>query len=530
MRNFEKPSRSVVVAREAMAATSHPSATLVAVQILASGGNAIDAAIAACAVQCVVEPCSTGIGGDCFALLSKEGVGEVIAYNGSGRTPAALNVDQILKAGVRKIARQSPLSVTIPGAVDAWTQLHADHGCLPLMDILTPAIRFAEEGYAISPRVHHTWSLELGLLAADPAASRVFLSNGLAPKVGEIHRQPELGATLRRISSHGRDAFYTGAVAEDMVTCLQQLGGQHTLDDFTTARGEYVTPIMTDYRDHAVHECPPNGQGVIALMILNILSRFKATGDPLSANRLHTEIEATRLAYAARDAFLADPDKANVPVKYLLSDELADQLAARIDLNRAIEDLPPFQTPAHRDTVYISVVDKDRNAVSFINSIFDSFGSGLVAPKSGVLLHNRGQSFSLEPNHPNVIAPSKRPLHTIIPGMLVKDGRTVMPFGVMGGYYQAMGHAHLLSKILDYGLDIQEAIDLPRVMPVSGSTAVEAEHTLDPCIATELERRGFRIIPAESPIGGAQAIQIDWQKGTLFGGSESRKDGCALGL
>ena len=530
MRNFEKPTRSVVVARQAMAATSHPSATLVAIQILAAGGNALDAAIAASAVQCVVEPGSTGIGGDCFVLMSREGTGDVIAYNGSGRTPAALSVDWFIGRGITEIERQSPLAVTVPGAVDAWTRLHADHGRMTFAEILAPAIRLAEDGYAISPRVHRDWSLVAELLSADPVAKRIFLPHGRPPQIGEIHRQPELAATLRLIAAHGRDGFYTGSVAEDMVTYLQRLGGPHTLDDFSTARGEYVMPIKTDFRGHEVHECPPNGQGVIALMILNILSRFEAKGDPQSADRLHIEIEATRLAYAARDALLADPDKADVPVTDLLSDALADRLAGMIDLKRALEDLPSFQTPLHRDTAYISVVDKDRNAVSFINSVFDSFGTGLVAPRSGVVLQNRGQGFSLDPRHPNVIAPGKRPLHTIIPGMVVKDGRAAMPFGVMGGYYQAMGHAHFLSKVLDYGLDVQQAIDLPRVMPVSGTTQVEAEHTLDRLTAADLERRGFRLIPAEDPIGGAQAIQIDWRNGTLLGGSESRKDGCALGF
>jgi gamma-glutamyltranspeptidase/glutathione hydrolase len=530
MRNFEKPTRSVVVAREAMAATSHPSATLVAIQILAAGGNALDAAIAACAVQCVVEPGSTGIGGDCFVLLSREGSGDIIGYNGSGRAPAALSVEWFSERGITEIERHSPYPVTVPGAIDAWTRLHADHGRMPFAELLAPAIRFAEEGYAVSPRVHRDWALEEKLLSSDPTAKRIFLPDGRAPRIGEVHRQPELARTLKSIATQGRNAFYTGAVAEDIVSYLRGLGGLHTLDDFAHARGEYVTPIQTDFRGCEVHECPPSGQGVIALMILNILSRFEAKGDPQSADRLHIEIEATRLAYSARDALLADPDMADVPVDYLLSDALADRLAGKIDLSKALADLPPFAMPRHRDTVYISVVDKDRNAVSFINSIFDSFGTGLVAPKSGVILHNRGQSFSLDPKHPNVISGGKRPLHTIIPGMLVKDGRAIMPFGVMGGYYQAMGHASFLSKVLDYGLDLQEAINLPRVIPVSGTMDVEAEHTLDPVIAAELNRRGFRLIPAEDPIGGAQAIRIDWQNGTLQGGSEPRKDGCALGL
>lgn len=530
MRNFEKPTRSVAVSRHAMAATSHPSATLTALQIMEAGGNAMDAAIAACAVQCAVEPGSTGIGGDCFVLFAPKGSDNVIAYNGSGRTPAALTLDWFSERGLTQVPRQSPAAVTIPGAVDAWTRLHADHGRLPLTDVLAPAIRFAREGYAISPRVHRDWSKEEGLLAADPTAARIFLPGGRAPSLGEVHRQPELAATLQRIAMEGRDGFYTGPVARDMVSYLSMMGGLHTLEDFATSSGNYVTPVTTEFRGYTVHECPPNGQGIIALLILNILSRFEAKGDPQSPDRLHIEIEATRLAYAARDAWVADPEKADIPVNEILSDELADRLAAMIDLRRARTDLPRFDMPLHRDTVYISVVDRDRNAVSLINSVFDSFGTGLVAPRSGVLLHNRGQSFSLTPGHPNAIAPSKRPLHTIIPGMVTRAGRVEMPFGVMGGYYQAMGHAHLISKVFDYGMDIQEAIDLPRLIPASHGTGIEAEHTLNDATVAELERRGFTIFAAEDPIGGAQAIRIDWENGTLTGGSESRKDGVALGL
>lgn len=530
MRNFEIPTRSVAVSRHAMAATSHPSATLTALQIMAAGGNAMDAAIAACAVQCVVEPGSTGIGGDCFALYAPNGSDEVVAYNGSGRTPAALNPEWFRERGLTEVPRQSPSAVTVPGAIDAWIRLHADHGRLPFADLLAPAIRFAEEGYAIAPRVHRDWLLEQDLLAADPTAARIFLPAGRTPKVGEVHRQPELAQTLKRIVAEGRSGFYEGAVAEDMVSYLRSLGGLHTMDDFAGARGEYVTPVVTDFRGYRIHECPPNGQGIIALLILNILSRFEAKGDPQSPDRLHIEIEATRLAYAARDAWIADPDTSDVPVDELLSDALADRLAGMIDLRHALTDLPPFEMPLHRDTVYISVVDRDRNAVSFINSIFDCFGTGLVSPRSGIILHNRGQSFSLEPGHPNEIGPSKRPLHTIIPGMVTRNGRVKMPFGVMGGYYQALGHANLISKVLDYGMDLQEAIDLPRMMPTSDGTKVETEQTLADSSRAELERRGFTFVPAQDPIGGAQAIRIDWENGTLTGASEPRKDGIALGI
>lgn len=530
MRNFQQPGRSMVAARDGMAATSHPSASLAAVRILESGGTAMDAAIAACAVQCVVEPGSTGIGGDCFALLAHDGGGEVIAFNGSGRAPAAISAEWFAKQGIRAIPRQSPHCVTVPGAIDAWTRLHADHGRLPIAEVLAPAIRLAREGYAVAPRVHHDWTRERELLGSDPNARRIFLPAGRPPGFGETHRQPDLADTLQKIARNGRDAFYRGPVAEDMVSYLRGLGGLHTMEDFADAAGEYVKPIMTRFRDHEIYECPPNGQGIIALLILNILSRFPASGDPLSADRLHIEIEATRLAHAARDTFLADPAQADVPVDYLLSAALADDLAARITLDRALDTLPSFEAPEHRDTVYVSVVDKDRMCVSFINSLFHSFGSGLVSPRSGVLFHNRGQSFVLDPAHPNAIAPRKRPLHTIIPGMVMKDGRPVMPFGVMGGHYQAMGHAHFITKVLDFGLDLQEAIDLPRLFAIPGTSTIEAEETIPATVITELKRRGFDIFLSNRPIGGAQAIFVDRENGTLLAGSDPRKDGCALGI
>lgn len=296
MRNFETPTRSVAVSATAMAATSHPSATLTAINILQAGGNAMDAAIAACAVQCVVEPGSTGIGGDCFALYAPKGGADVIAYNGSGRTPAALTVDWFEERGLTEVPRQSPSSVTVPGAIDAWTRLHADHGRMPFSEVLAPAIALAENGYAISPRVHRDWVKEEPLLGADEVAARIFLPQGRAPRIGEMHRQPELAATFRKIAAEGRDGFYRGPVAEDMVERLRSLGGLHTLEDFANAGGEYVTPITTTFRDYTIHECPPNGQGIIALMILNILSHFEAAGAPDAIDRMHIEIEATRLA------------------------------------------------------------------------------------------------------------------------------------------------------------------------------------------------------------------------------------------
>jgi gamma-glutamyltranspeptidase/glutathione hydrolase len=530
MRDFELPGRSVATGKNGMAATSHSTATAIAVEILKSGGNAIDAAIAACAVQGVVEAGSTGIGGDCFALISLGGSENVLAYNGSGRAPAAAAVEWYESRGAKAIERNSPHAVTVPGAVDAWARLVKDHGRLSLAEIFAPAISLASGGYTISPRIAHDIGRQTDLLKRDPTARRTFLCNDQAPEAGSIQRQPELAETLTAIGREGPDAFYCGEIATDMVSYLTSLGGLHTLEDFTAAKGEYVAPIRTEFRGRAIYECPPNGQGVVALMILNILSRFKVRPDPLDVDNLHTEIEATRLAYAARDSFLADPAASDVPIDYLLSDRLADELAAKIDLSRAIENLPTFQAIEHTDTVYISVVDKDRNAVSLINSIFSPYGSGLVSPKTGVLFHNRGQSFSLTRGHPNQIAPRKRPMHTIIPGMVAENGRACMPFGVMGGHYQAMGHAHLLAKLFDHGLDLQSAIDLPRLFPLPGTNVVEAETRLRERHGAALEARGFKLKPPSWAIGGAQAIWIDWERGSLIGGSDCRKDGCAIGF
>jgi gamma-glutamyltranspeptidase/glutathione hydrolase len=520
----------VATGKNGMAATSHATATLTAIDILRSGGAAIDAAVAACAVQSVVEAGSTGIGGDCFALISPRGSQDLIAYNGSGRTPAAATAEWYERRGLGSIERHSPHAVTVPGAVEAWARLIKDHGRLPLSEILAPAIALAKDGYAISPRISHDIANQRDLLTRDPTARRTFLKDSRAPDVGSIQKQPELAETLEMIGREGPDAFYRGPIAEDMVSYLRNLGGLHSLNDFADAKGEYVTPIKTEFRGRTIYECPPNGQGIIALMIMKILSRFEVKPDPLDLDNLHIMIEATRLAYAARDAFVADPAASDVPVDYLLSDRLADELAAKIELSHAIENLPAFEMVEHTDTVYIAVVDKDRNAVSFINSLFSPYGSGLVSPKTGVLFHNRGQSFSLAKGHPNMIAPRKRPMHTIIPGMVAENGRVCMTFGVMGGHYQAMGHAYFLANLFDHKLDLQSAIDLPRLFPLPGSNVVETEGRLRERHGAALEARGFKVKPPNWAIGGAQAIWIDWERGSLIGGSDCRKDGYALGF
>ena len=529
MRNFELAGRSPVHSTNGMAATSQPLATLAAVNMLQAGGNAVDAAVAACAVQCVVEPQSTGIGGDCFALYSPRGTGEVIAFNGSGPAPKGAEAGWYREHGIGVIEQHSPHAVTVPGAVDAWSQLLRDHGTKDLGEVLRPAIGYARDGYPIHSRVNLDWRRAAGLIALDPTAKRTFMPDGQVPAVGSLHRQPLLAETLECIAREGRDGFYTGPVAEDIVSYLRSLGGLHSLDDFADLRGEYVTPIKTGYRGYEVYECPPNGQGIAALEMLNILAGLLPDVEgPLSAERLHYAVEAARLGYHDRNNLVADPKQADVPVELLLSEAYADKLRARIRPDRAMAGLPASPVPVHADTVYLCVVDKDLNAVSFINSLFHSFGSGYMSPKTGVMLQNRGESFSLDPGHANCIAPGKRPLHTIIPAMVVKDGRTVMPFGIMGGHYQAMGHAYFLANLFDFGLDMQEALDLPRVF-AQPEGPVEVESGVPRAAVEGLERRGHEVTASPRPIGGGQAIRIDRAEGVLTGASEPRKDGCAIG-
>ena len=535
MRDFHLPGRSPAYATGGMAATSHPLATLSALDVLRSGGNAVDAAIAASAVLCVVEPQSTGIGGDCFVLYAPADSSEVVALNGSGKSPGKAELTWFLNQGMKHISLQSPHAVTVPGAVDAWCMLHADYGQAPWSELLAPAIRLATEGYTVHPRVAYDWAQLAKKLKATDNATRMLLVNGEAPKAGDRHFQPELGRTLQIIADQGRDGFYQGEVAEDMVSYLQSLGGLHTREDFAAPQAEYVTPISTRYRGYDVFECPPNGQGLTALIMLNILSGFDLTDyAPMSAQRLHLECEAARLAYGVRDRYVADPDQADIPLAFLLSEDYAAQLRAKIRLDAVMPPLEASDFPTHPDTVYLCVVDDAGNAVSFINSVFHGFGSGLVSPKTGVTLQNRGAGFVLTEGHRNAIAPYKRPLHTIIPGMLKKreasqeklGDRTVMPFGVMGGQYQPTGHAHFLTNLLDYRMDVQAALDFPRVF--HDGKVCHVERGISARVSDQLSEMGHRVVPAVLPHGGGQAIWIE-EKGGLVGGSDSRKDGCALG-
>ena len=531
MRDFQLPGRSPAFAANGMAATSLPAATLAALDVLRAGGNAMDAAVAAVAVQCVAEPQSTGIGGDCFCLYTPAGQNKVIALNGSGRAPAGSSIDFFESQGITALSNISPHAVTVPGAVSAWETLLAAHGTRSLGEVLQPAIRYAEQGFHVTPRVAMDWEHVIGKLQA--AGTTRFLPNGTAPAAGDLFRQPELAETLRTIAAKGAAGFYEGAVAADMVAALRARGGLHTEEDFAAARTQahFVEPIRTKFRGHDVWQCPPNGSGLLVLMILGMLEGWDPAADgPLGAVRTHRHLEAARMAYRDRDAFLADPLQVEVPVAHLTSAEYLASLRRLIRDGVALRDLPragESELPMHRDTVYLTVVDRDGNAVSFINSLFESFGSAILAEKSGVLLHNRGLGFRIQRGHPNCIAPFKRPMHTIIPGMVTKDGLPVLSYGVMGGHYQPMGQSWFLANHYDYGLDVQEAIDLARVMPFGGR--VEAERGIPLALIDELSRMGHLVDRIDRPHGGGQAIQIDRKRGVLIGGSDPRKDGLALG-
>lgn len=532
MRDIHQPGRSTVYGTKGAIATSQPLATAAGFEILKRGGNAVDAAVAASAVLCVVEPMSTGIGGDCFVLYAPKGSGEVIGLNGSGRAPAALSADSLLAEGIDAISQTDVHAVTVPGAVDAWSRVLADHGTMSLADVLAPAIHYAEEGFAISPVVGAMWNALAAHIGRRPEGVLHLLRDGKAPKVGEVFRAPVLAQTFREIAAKGRAGFYEGRVAEDMVSFLNALGGKHTMEDFARTQASYVTPIRTPYGPYDVLEIPPNGQGITALIMLNILKEFDLDGlDPAGPERIHLEMEAQRLAFEMRDAYVADQDFGDVPVAAMLSKATAARLAARISADQAMSDVSGAAGDLERDTIYLSVVDKDRNAVSFINSVYTGFGSGLVSPKTAVTFQNRGAGFVVNPGHPNCVEGGKRPKHTIIPGMLVHNegpfkGKAAGPFGVMGGDYQAIGHTHVVANLVHYGMDPQQALDCPRTFYQDGKLVVES--TISPETRAALEAKGHTLEDTVMPFGGGQMILIDWENGTVAAGSEPRKDGLAL--
>ncbi|MGR3761479.1 gamma-glutamyltransferase family protein [Roseobacteraceae bacterium NS-SX3] len=523
MRDFQRPGRSAVFAQNGMCATSHPLAAETAVSVLKRGGNAMDAAIAGAVLLGICEPQMTGIGGDCFILYSRPGSG-IKALNGSGRAPAAANAAGLRAQGLERVPLGSPHAVTVPGAIDAFCHLAETEGRLGLDALLAPAIHYAEEGVPVAPRVAFDWANDARTLQGP--ARKFYLTGGTAPETGEIFRAPGQAEVLRRIASGGRDAFYSGEVAEDIVNALTALGGVHTLDDFAATRCTPATPAAGEYRGVDLVEHPPNGQGATAILLLNILKHFDiAAMDPFGSDRAHIEAEAAKLAYDARNRFIADPDHTS-RLEHMLAPETAAELAALIDPRRAMPAAAPLTEAVHKDTVYITVVDKDRMAVSLIYSIFHGFGSGIASEKFGILLQNRGAGFTLEDGHPNELGGGKRPMHTIIPGMLRMDGEAVMPFGVMGGAYQPNGHARFVSNLRDFGMDPQAAMDAPRSFSDAGVMKVERGYSDQ--VRQELADMGHAVEVPETAIGGAQAIRIHGS-GVLEGASDPRKDGCALG-
>lgn len=527
MRDFQAPTRSPVYATNGMAATSHPRATLAAIDALKAGGNAVDGAIAAAACLTVVEPHMTSAGGDVFALVSTPD-GAVHGLNASGAAPQGMTLDAARALGFDMIPEDHGLGVTIPGALAGWAWLVENHGRLGLDRALRPAIDVARNGYPVAPRVARDWATYAERLRGD-AGGRAHLlkSDGSAPSVGDVWVQPALAKTYERIADGGPDAFYRGEVAADLVAAIADHDGVMTEEDLAGVRVDPVTPVSKTYRGLDVLELPPNTQGVIALLMLAILEGFDLDRlDPNGADRLHLEMEAARLAYAARDRFVGDPST-SASRDQLLAPAFVETLRAKIDPARRSADLSMPDPRRDCDTVLLTVVDGDGLAISLINSLFASFGAAIVGRESGVVMQNRGTAFSLEPGHPNAVAPGKRPLHTLIPGLARRDGRTVLTFGVMGGQYQACGHSHFLTNVVDFGMDVQEALNAPRVF--FEGDALLLETTLPETVGADLAARGHRVERAINPWGGGQAIMIDRDRGVLVGGSDPRKDGCALG-
>ena len=518
--------RSVVRAMNGMIATSQPLASAAGLRILQQGGNAIDAAIAAAAVLCVVEPMMVSPGGDLFALIWDAKQKKLKALNASGRAPKAISLDQLKKRGLTKMPEDGIHTVTVPGAVDGWATLLASHGTMTLAQVLQPAIEYAERGYPVTEIIGTEWQTGLQHKGTAEFAA-TFLPHGKAPAVGDIFTNRNLASTLKKIAAGGRDVMYTGELAEKIVKFAQSQGGFHTMQDFADHKSNWVEPISTTYRGYTVYELPPNNQGLAALEMLNILEGFdvKSLGHN-TPEYLHLLVEAKKLAFIDRAKHIADPAFYQAPLDRLLSKDYAAELRKRIDLNHVAAE----NTAGPRggeDTVYLTVVDQDRNCVSFIQSIFSAFGSGLVAGDTGIVLHNRGAGFNFDAQSPNHIEGGKRPFHTLIPAMVLKDNKPWLTFGVMGGDMQAQGHVQVLLNLIDFGMDVQQAGEQPRFRHFDSGLALESAIGAD--VRKELERRGHKLTFSPGSFGGYQAIMIDPVTGALAGGSDVRKDGCAIG-
>ncbi|MGF1550955.1 MAG: gamma-glutamyltransferase family protein [Paracoccaceae bacterium] len=527
MRDFHLPGRSPIYADNAVCATSHPAAVEVALDVLKRGGNAVDGAIAGAVALGLGEPAMTGLGGDMFALVKPAGSEAIEGLNGSGRAPMGVSAVALRDRGWRAMDPEDANSVVVPGAVAGFAALAERHGTLGLADCLAPAIRLAEEGVRVVPRAAYDWA------RAEPrmrgAMRRFYLSDDRPPQPGDRFRHEGQATVLRAIAERGAAGFYEGEVAEDLVESLRALGASHTLEDFAATRADWVDPISAPYRDAEIVELPPNTHGATALLMARILAQFDLSGiDPEGAERAHLEVAAAKLAYAVRDEASADPGAMTHDVAALAGDALAGRLAGMIDpANAGRVPASLLGGAPHKDTVYITVVDRDRMAVSLIYSVYHDFGACLASERFGINFNNRAAGFSLASGHPNEIGPGKRPLHTIIPGMLRRGGRVVMPFGVMGGGYQPHGHVRLVSNVVDYGLDPQAAQDMARVFHDEGVTWVERGYAQP--VVDALSAKSHDVRPRDVPLGGSQAIWIDHERGCLVGGSDPRKDGLAHG-
>ena len=531
---FYDSRRSTVLAKNGMVATSQPLAALAGLRQMMQGGNAVDAAVAAAAVLNVVEPVSTGVGGDMFALVWNNKEKSLRAINGSGRSPAASSLDELRAKGHHRMPEFGVHSITVPGAVHGWETLLESCGTMSLSQVLQPAIEYAREGFPVSDVIAFQWAGQIDKLSQLPSGQEMLL-NGRTPREGEVMPIPTLARTLSEIAEGGSEAFYKGDLAEKIAAFVQEQGGWLSTEDMAAHTSDWEEPISTDYRGVTCWECPPSGHGLAALEALNIAEGFdlKAMG-PQSADTYHHLIESMRLAFADAFEYIADPSQASVPTAELVSKDYARSRRALIDPKRAMSTAPYGKVHGGSDTVYISAVDGEGNACSFIYSIYANFGTGMVVPGTGIVLHNRGSLFSLDSEHRNALAPSKRPYHTIIPGMATVDGELYLCYGVMGAFMQPQGHLQVISNMVDFGMDPQAALNALRFAVSQNEVALE--EGISPQVVDDLAGRGHRTNLIRGyhrgitgGFGGAQMIQRDPETGVLRGGSEPRKDGCAIG-
>jgi gamma-glutamyltranspeptidase/glutathione hydrolase len=534
-------SRSEVIAPHGMAATSQPLATQIALDILKAGGTAVDAAIAANAALGLMEPTGCGIGGDLFAIVWNAEDGELKGLNASGRAPAAMTIEYFRENGIEAIPPLGPLPVSVPGAVDGWYELHGRYGRLSMAEILAPAIRYAREGFPVSEVIAYYMGRNKRHVADYPGFAETYMPDGDTPKKGEIFKNPRLAKTYEMIAEGGRDVFYKAEIARIIDAFMTEQGGLMRYEDLASHRSEWVTPVSTNYRGWDVYELPPNGQGIAALQILNILEDYDIRSMGFgSAEYIHLLVEAKKLAYEDRAKFYADMDFADVPVDWLISKDYADERRKLISTTKAAKSLPAGDAKLETgDTIYLTVADKDGNMVSLIQSNYRGMGSGMIPGDLGFMLQDRAELFSLNPEHANALQAGKRPFHTIIPAFVMKDGEPLMSFGVMGGSMQPQGHVQIIVNMLDFGMNLQEAGDAARVrhggssqptgeVMADGGT-VYLEQGFSEETRKALEDMGHTLGGSDGSFGGYQAILRDQQEGVYYGASEVRKDGQAAG-